>query len=94
MGNRWQFMFAVGEVLTLGVIALFIVLRLPPEWIWRVALALGAVPAAVILVLRYDLPETAVWLIRHGRFREAKQVAMQMYGDRLEMLPDNDVTSR
>jgi hypothetical protein len=37
------------------------------------------------------MAETAIWLIRHGRFREAKQVAMQMYGDRLKMLPDNDV---
>ncbi len=26
--------------------------------------------------MRHDLPETAVWLIRNGRFREAKQVAM------------------
>src|ERR1700738_788011 len=92
MGNRWQFMFAVGEVLTLAVIALFIVSRLPSEWIWRVTLALGALPAAVILVLRHDLPETAVWMIRRGRFREAKQVTMQMYGDRLEMLPDDNVT--
>jgi Sugar (and other) transporter len=57
-----------------------------------VTLALGAVPAAVILFLRHELPETAIWLIRHGRFREAKQVTMQMYGDRLEMLLDNDVT--
>src|SRR6202045_908779 len=62
MGNRWQFMFAIGEVLTLAVIALFIVSRMPSEWIWRLALALGAVPAAVILFLRHDLPETAVWL--------------------------------
>src|ERR1700731_4966231 len=55
MGNRWQFMFAIGEVLTLAVIALFIVSRMPSEWIWRLALALGAVPAAVILFLRHDL---------------------------------------
>jgi MFS family permease len=92
MGNRWQFMFALGEVLTLAVIALFIVFQLPPQWIWRVTLALGAVAAAVILFLRHDLPETAVWLIRRGRFQEAKEVTMQMYGDRLEMLPDGDVT--
>ncbi len=91
MGNRWQFMFAVGEVLTLAVIAIFIVAQLPPEWIWRVTLGLGAVPAFVILVMRHDLPETAVWLIRHGRFREAKQVSMQMYGDPLPMLPDRDI---
>ena len=54
-------------------------------------LGLGAVPALVILILRHDLPETAVWLVRQGRFREAKEVARQMYGDTLDMLPDQDV---
>jgi MFS family permease len=91
MGNRWQFMFALGEVLTLAVIAIFIVAGLSADLIWRVTLGLGAVPAAIIFYLRHDLPETAVWLIRHGRFREAKQVTASMYGDRLEMLPDEDV---
>jgi MFS family permease len=91
MGNRWQFMFAVGEVLTLAVIAVFIVVDLPHELIWRVTLGLGALPALIILLMRHDLPETAVWLIRHGRFREAKQVSMQMFGDRLDMLPNEDV---
>jgi MFS family permease len=91
MGNRWQFMFALGEVMTLAVIAVFIVVDLPPELIWRVTLGLGAVPAAIIFYLRHDLPETAVWLIRHGRFREAKQVTASMYGDNLPMLPDQDV---
>lgn len=91
MGNRWQFMFAIGEVLTLAVIAVFLALQLPHEWVWRVTLALGAVPAAIILYLRHDLPETAVWLIRHGRFREARQVTMKMYGDGLDMLPNEDV---
>ncbi len=91
MGNRWQFMFAVGEVLTLAVIAVFLVTNLHPELIWRVTLGLGAVPALVILLMRHDLPETAVWLIRHGRFREAKKVSLQMFHDGLDMLPDRDV---
>src|SRR6202047_1763720 len=91
MGNRWQFMFAVGEVLTLGVIAVFIVCGLPSEWIWRVTLALGALPAAVILALRHDVPETAVWLVQKGRFREAKQVAREVFNGDLAMLPDPDV---
>jgi hypothetical protein len=91
MGNRWQFMFAIGEVMTLAVIAVFIIADLPHEMIWRVTLGLGALPAFVILVMRHDLPETAVWLVRHGRFREAKQVSIQMYDDPLEMLPDEDV---
>jgi MFS family permease len=91
MGNRWQFMFAVGEVLVLAVIAVFLIFNLDHEWVWRITLALGAAPALVILILRHDLPETAVWLIRNGRLREAKQVALQMYGDPLDMLPDQDV---
>src|SRR5208337_5614215 len=53
--------------------------------------ALGAAPALVILIMRHDLPETAVWLVRQGRFREAKEVAQKMYGDSLDMLPDQDV---
>ena len=92
MGNRWQFMFAVGEVATLAVIAVFLVADMPHELVWRVTLGLGAVPAAVILLLRHDLPETAVWLVRRGRFREAKAVSRSMYGDDLTMLPDEDVT--
>jgi MFS family permease len=91
MGNRWQFMFAIGEVMTLAVIAIFIVSGLSPELIWRVTLGLGALPALIILVMRHDLPETAVWLVRQGRFREARRVATDMYNDPLEMLPDDDV---
>jgi MFS family permease len=91
MGNRWQFMFAIGEVATLAVIAVFIVADLQHELIWRITLGLGAVPALVILIMRHDLPETAVWLVRNGRFREAKAVTMKMYADNLDMLPDEDV---
>jgi MFS family permease len=92
MGNRWQFMFAIGEVATLAVIALFLLANIQHELVWRITLGLGAVPALVILIMRHDLPETAVWLIRRGRFKEAKQVSMDMFNDPLTMLPDQDVT--
>ena len=91
MGNRWQFMFAVGEVLTLAVIAVFLLANLDHQLVWRITLGLGALPALIILLMRHDLPETAVWLVRHGRFREAKRTAATMYGDDLPMLPDEDV---
>ncbi len=91
MGNRWQFMFAIGEVATLAVIAVFIATGLEHELVWRVTLGLGALPALVILLMRHDLPETAVWLIRRGRFKEAKKVSMDMFNDPLEMLPSQDV---
>src|SRR5436190_3853850 len=93
MGNRWQFMFAIGEVLTLAVIAVFLVLDLDHETIWRVTLGLGALPALVILIMRHDVPETAVWLVQQGRFTEAKRVAREMYHEDLDMLPNHDVVS-
>ena len=91
MGNRWQFMFAVGQVLTLAVVTFFILSQMPHELIWRVTLGLGAVPAFIILVMRHDLPETAVWLIRRGRFQAAKRVARDLFGDSLDMLPNEDI---
>jgi MFS family permease len=91
MGNRWQFMFAIGEIVALAVIAVFLVLQMPHDLIWRVTLGLGALPAAIIFILRYNLPETAIWLIRRGRIREAKAVSAQMYNDPLDFLPNQDI---
>jgi MFS family permease len=90
MGNRWQFVFALGSVLSAGTVAIFLFFNMPHEMLWRLTLGLGAVPAAIILLLRHNLPETAIWLIRQGRFREAKKASLEMYGDPLDMLPDDD----
>ena len=91
VGNRWQFMFAIGGMLAPAVVLLFLLTQMPHDLIWRVLLGLGALPAAIVFVLRHRLPETAVWLIRQGRFREAKRVTMRMYSDALDFLPDHDV---
>jgi predicted MFS family arabinose efflux permease len=91
MGNRWQVMFAAGQVVCAIVVSLFLVAGLSHEVLWRVVLGLGALPALLILSMRSELPETAIWLVRQGRFREAKSVAQRMYSDNLEMLPDTDV---
>src|SRR5579864_890692 len=91
MGNRWQAMFAIGEVAAILVITAMFAAGVMPEVLWRVALGLGAVPAIILLLLRFNLPETAIWLIQKGRFREAKRVTQEMYGDDLDMLPDTDV---
>ncbi len=91
MGNRWQFMFAIGEVFAIAIIAVLLAIELPNDLIWRVTLGLGAVPAAIIFIMRYNLPETAIWLIRRGRFREAKEVSAHMYDDPLDFLPNEDV---
>jgi predicted MFS family arabinose efflux permease len=94
MGNRWQVMFAAGQVVCAIVVAIFLVIGLSHEVLWRVVLGLGAVPALLILIMRSELPETAIWLVRQGRFREAKAVSRQMYNDSLDMLPDTDIEVR
>ncbi|GAA3208591.1 MFS transporter [Microbacterium terregens] len=41
---------------------------------WRWAFALGALPAAYALIVRWGLPESARWLARRGRHAEADAV--------------------
>lgn len=41
---------------------------------WRWAFALGAIPAAYALIVRWGLPESARWLERRGRFTQAETV--------------------
>jgi len=41
---------------------------------WRWAFALGAIPAAYALIVRWGLPESPRWLERRGRHREAEAV--------------------
>ncbi|EJY55761.1 General substrate transporter [Alicyclobacillus hesperidum URH17-3-68] len=90
MGNRWQIMFAVGEVVAIAVVLLFLGIGVKDALLWRIVLGLSGVPAIILFFLRLNLPETAIWLIQRGRYREAKAIARQMYGDPLEMLPDAD----
>jgi MFS family permease len=91
MGNRWQFMFAIGEIAAIGLVTVGLAAHVDHELLWRLILGLSAVPALILLLFRLNLPETAAWLIERGRFREAKQVTTKMYGDPLDMLPDHDV---
>ena len=41
---------------------------------WRWAFALGAIPAAYALIVRWALPESPRWLARRGRFVEADAI--------------------
>ncbi|MEM3661689.1 MAG: MFS transporter [Candidatus Micrarchaeaceae archaeon] len=90
MGNRWQLMFAVGEVAAIAVVAIFLFANVAPDLIWRVVLGASAIPAFVILALRWNVPETSIWLIHQGKFKEAKKISEKIYNDNLAMLPDKD----
>ncbi|WP_182560331.1 MFS transporter [Microlunatus kandeliicorticis] len=91
MGSRWQFMFGVGEVFAILVITLMYVSGMDHELLWRIGLGLGAIPAAILLIARLDLPETPLSLIHRGRFAQAKETSQRLFDDPLEMLPAEDV---
>ena len=40
--------------------------------------------------MRLDIPDTALSLIQAGKFKQAKEVAKQMFNDPLDMLPDEN----
>ena len=90
MGSRWQFMFGLGEVFSILVITLMYVTDMDHSLLWRVALALGAVPAAILLFGRLNLPETPLSLLQRGQFVKAKEVSKQLFDDPLDMLPNKD----
>lgn len=90
MGNRWLAMFALGEVLAALVTTAMFLAGMPHNILWRVGLALGAVPALLLLTGRLRISDTALSLIQRGKFRQAKEVARKMFGDDLDMLPNED----
>ncbi len=92
MGSRWQFMFGLGEVFSILVITLMYVSGMDHNLLWRFALALGAVPAFILLLARLNLPETPLSLIQRGHFVKAKAVSQELFNDPLDMLPNEDVT--
>ncbi|TVT09235.1 MFS transporter [Amycolatopsis bartoniae] len=90
MGNRWQAMFGLGEIVAIIVVTIMYLSGVDHGLLWRIGLGLGAVPALVLLTLRLDVPDTALALIQRGRFAQAKRVSRQMFDDDLDMLPDRD----
>jgi MFS family permease len=90
MGSRWQFMFGLGEVFSILVITVMYVTGIDHSLLWRIALALGAVPAAILLFGRLNLPETPLSLLQRGQFVRAKEVSKQLFDDPLDMLPNMD----
>ncbi|WP_081998399.1 MFS transporter [Sinomonas humi] len=91
MGSRWQFMFGLGEVFSIVVITIMYMTGMDHAILWRVALAVGAIPAFILLLARLDLPETPLSLIQRGQFVKAKEVSQRLFNDPLEMLPNQNV---
>ena len=94
MANRWQFMFALGIIAAILLVTTLVALDVHPDMIWRIVLAVPAIPACLLLFMRRELPETPAWFVERGRFIEASR---EYYGEqdgRLldDILPNENVT--
>lgn len=91
-GNRWQIAFGAGDTLSAVTALLLILYFVPPEFAWRIVLALGGLWAFIIFLFRLKVPESVIWLIAQGKFKDAKELAKRTIGDELAMLPPVNVT--
>ncbi len=69
-----QWMITVG--ILLSYLVALLILKVWPhasDVDWRWFFGLGAVPAVVGLIFRFEMPESPRWLIRKGRYEQAQQ---------------------
>ncbi len=89
MANRWQFMFALGIIVAILLVTGLVALDVHPDMLWRIVLAVPAIPACMLLFMRRELPETPAWFVERGRFIEAKQASREYYGEQDGKLLDD-----
>jgi MFS family permease len=67
--------FWIGAALGAGGAVVFLQPgRLPPDWGWRAAFAIGALLGLGILLLRRFIPESPRWLMLHARLEEGEAI--------------------
>ena len=85
--NLWQPMWYVAASATGLVVLPFYLLGAGPN-LWRIAVGFGAVPALIILVLRYRwMDESPLWAARNLGLAEAARVIRKTYGVAVRVAP-------
>ncbi len=59
-------MMPLGGLVSALLAHVFLTMGLPPGILWRIILGAGAIPAAIVILLRSRLPESTRWLLRGG----------------------------
>lgn len=86
------FSFQALGMLTAALIGLIVLWVHPSMSNWRLMLFVGAIPAAVIMILRSKIPESARWYIEHGKPHKAQEVVKELVPDAKEVLERIEIT--
>jgi putative MFS transporter len=81
---NWALAWLIGELLAF-VIGYALIPIGPNSWRWM--LAIGAVPAIIVLVARRSFVESPRWLRSSGRTEEANDILRQLHGDAVPASP-------
>ena len=88
--SLWAYAFSATAILAVLVSMIFYYATYSDNLIWRVPFILGGFFATVIIILRYRIPETPIWLAYSGRYRKAREVLQSVYGEIPEGIPLED----
>ncbi len=69
-----------GAAVGLGILSLD-----PKPWAWRVMLAIGVIPAIIVMVMRTTVPESPRWTMEHGDSEAAKALAEEITGEKIAL---------
>ncbi|WP_273846770.1 MFS transporter [Rubrobacter calidifluminis] len=92
--NFWQMMWYCATVCT-GLVALVMFLAGAGGELWRWAVGFGAVPALVVLALRFRYAdESPMWAAHHLGLSEAGRILQKNYDVRVEVEPSEEESMR
>jgi len=82
------FSFQALGMLCAAVAGLIILKLYPGDSAWRYMLAVGAVPAFLVMVLRVYVPESPRWLIEKGNYRKAAHIISRIIPEVKDMIEE------
>lgn len=86
--NAWQLLWYIAASFGFIIIIPIYFLGAGPD-LWRWAVGIGAVPAAVVLVLRYRyMKESPLWAASRGNLKEAVRILQDTYGIKATLSPE------
>ncbi|AVA41437.1 MFS transporter [Proteus mirabilis] len=97
--NKKQRAFAVGFIAAMWYIGAtcanlvgYLLYDVQDGWRWMLGSAF--IPCVIILIGRFDLPESPLWLIRQGRIKECNEMMIKLFGEPVVFEAEDAKTTR
>ncbi|MGM7489415.1 MFS transporter, partial [Proteus mirabilis] len=97
--NKKQRAFAVGFIAAMWYIGAtcanlvgYLLYDIQDGWRWMLGSAF--IPCVIILIGRFDLPESPLWLIRQGRIKECNEMMIKLFGEPVVFEAEDAKTTR